>query len=488
MASIEELRADRLKKKALLEEKGINPYPAETARTDSIEQFVHNFSAYETAKETKVIAGRVMSKRGQGGITFCDIYDGTEKIQAFLKADEMDGEAYALFNDTVDIGDFVEISGIAYTTQRGAQSIFVSSWNMLSKTLRPIPDAWYGLKDDEERYRRRYLDILQNTDLRDLFIKKAKFWQTVRNFLITEGFLEVETPTLEVTTGGAEARPFQSFHNDFAMDVYLRISVGELWQKRLLAAGFPRTFEIGRVYRNEGSSPEHLQEFTNIEFYAAYMDYNKGIELTERMIKHVVQETFGTLQFTTRGHSFDLSEKTWKRIPYVETIKDMTGIDVLTATEDDMKSKLTELGVTYEGTNRERLTDTLWKYCRKQISGPVWLVDIPKLVSPLAKAKPENPLLTERVQLILAGAECSNGFSELNDPIDQAERFAVQKKLIEEGDGEAMMPDDEFVEMLEHGMPPAFGFGMGERFFAFLVDKPLRETQLFPLLKPKNDQ
>jgi len=487
MASIEELRADRLKKKALLEEKGINPYPAETARTDSVEDFVANFSAYEASKETRVIAGRVMSKRGQGGITFCDIYDGTEKIQAFLKADEMDGEAYALFNDTVDIGDFVEISGIAYVTQRGAQSIFVSGWNMLAKTLRPIPDAWYGLKDDEERYRRRYLDILQNTDLRDLFIKKAKFWQTIRNFLITEGFLEVETPTLEVTTGGAEARPFQSFHNDFAMNVYLRISVGELWQKRLLAAGFPRTFEIGRVYRNEGSSPEHLQEFTNIEFYAAYMDYNKGIELTERMIKKVVQETFGTLQFTTRGHTFDLSEETWKRIAYVETIKEMTGLDVLTATEDTMKSKLTELGVTYEGTNRERLTDTLWKYCRKQISGPVWLVDIPKLVSPLAKAKPENPLLTERVQLILAGAECSNGFSELNDPIDQAERFAVQKKLIEEGDGEAMMSDDEFVEMLEHGMPPAFGFGMGERFFAFLVDKPLRETQLFPLLKPKND-
>ncbi len=248
-----------------------------------------------------------------------------------------------------------------------------------------------------------------------------------------------------------------------------------------------QTFEIGRVYRNEGSSPEHLQEFTNIEFYAAYMDYMKGIDFTERMIKTVVEQTFGTLQFTARGHSFDLSADVWPRISYVDTVKDMTGIDVLTATEDDMKAKLTELGVTYEGANKERLTDTLWKYCRKQISGPAWLIDVPKLVSPLAKAKPENPLLTERVQLILAGAECSNGFSELNDPIDQAERFALQKKLIEEGDEEAMMSDDEFVEMLEHGMPPAFGFGMGERFFAFLVDKPLRETQLFPLLKPKNE-
>ena len=486
MASIEELRSDRLKKKALLEEKGINPYPAETNRTDTIEVFLERFSSYESDKNTITLAGRVMSKRGQGGITFCDLYDGTAKVQAFLKADEMDAAAYELFNDTVDIGDFVEITGTAYTTQRGAQSIFTSGWNMLTKSLRPIPDAWYGLKDDDERYRKRYLDILQNTDLRDLFIKKAKFWQTVRNFLVSEGFLEVETPTLEVTTGGAEARPFQSFHNDFDMNVYLRISVGELWQKRLMAAGFPRTFEIGRVYRNEGSSPEHLQEFTNIELYAAYMDYNKGIELTERMIKTVVQETFGTLQFTSRGHTFDLDGE-WKRIAYVDTIQEMTGINVLEASEEEMKKKLGELGVSYEGSNRERLTDTLWKYCRKQISGPVWLVDIPKLVSPLAKAKPENPLLTERVQLILAGAECSNGFSELNDPIDQAARFAAQKKLIEEGDEEAMMSDDEFVEMLEHGMPPAFGFGMGERFFAFLVDKPLRETQLFPLLKPKND-
>lgn len=487
MASIEELRADRLKKKALLEEKGINPYPAETHRTDTIEVFLDRFSLYENGKDAITLAGRVMSKRGQGGITFCDLYDGTGKVQAFLKSDEMDKELYELFNDTVDIGDFVEVTGIAYTTQRGAQSIFVSGWNMLTKSLRPIPDAWYGLKDDDERYRKRYLDILQNPELHDLFVKKAKFWQSMRTFLTTEGFLEVETPTLEVTTGGAEARPFKSFHNDFDMEVYMRISVGELWQKRLLAAGFPRTFEIGRVYRNEGSSPEHLQEFTNMELYAAYMDYTKGMELTERMIKTVVQETFGTLQFTTRGHSFDLSTDQWPRISYVETVKDMTGIDVLEASEADIKNKLEELGVAYEGANRERLTDTIWKYCRKQISGPVWLIDIPKIVSPLAKAKPENPLLTERVQLIVAGAECTNGFSELNDPIDQAERFANQKRLIEEGDEEAMMPDDEFVEMLEHGMPPAFGLGMGERFFAFLVDKPLRETQLFPLLKPKHE-
>ncbi|OGI96463.1 hypothetical protein A3I84_02835 [Candidatus Nomurabacteria bacterium RIFCSPLOWO2_02_FULL_36_8] len=300
-----------------------------------------------------------------------------------------------------------------------------------------------------------------------------------------ENFLEVETPTLEITTGGAEARPFKTHHNDFDIDVYMRISVGELWQKRLLAAGFPRVFEIGRVYRNEGSSPEHTQEFTSMEFYAGYMDYKQGIEFTEKMIKEVVMESFGTLVFEIHGHKIDLSKK-WEHILYVDTIKENSGIDVLSVTEKEMMKKLDELGVKYEGTNKERLTDSLWKYCRKQIKGPVWLIDVPKLVSPLSKIKPENPLLTERAQLILAGAEMTNGFSELNDPIDQKERFEVQKKLIEGGDKEAMMPDDEFVEMLEHGMPPAFGFAYGERLFAFLVDKPLRETQFFPLMRPLN--
>lgn len=484
MASLEELKKERLKKKDKLENSGINPYPARTNRSHSIDLFLDRFSLYESGKDEIVLAGRLMNKRGQGAVSFCDIYDGTGKVQAFLKADEV--ALYDLFIDTVDTGDFIEFTGVAYTTQRGAKSIFVKSWKMLSKSLLPIPDQWYGIKDEDERYRKRYLDILQNDELKQVFVRKAKFWQSVRNFLVSENFLEVETPTLEVTTGGAEARPFKTYHNDFDLDVYLRISVGELWQKRLLAAGFPRTFEIGRVYRNEGSSPDHLQEFTNVEFYAAFMDYNQGIDFTERMIKHVVQETFGTLKFLSRGYEFDLSGP-WEKISYVDTIKKMTGVDVLESTDDEIKQKLDELEVKYEGVNRERLTDTLWKYCRKQISGPVWLIDVPKIVSPLAKAKEDNPLLTERVQLILAGAECTNGFSELNDPVDQAERFGVQKKLIEEGDEEAMMSDDEFVEMLEYGMPPAFGFGMGERFFAFLEGKPLRETQLFPLLKPKND-
>lgn len=484
MASLEELREERLKKKAILEEKGFNVYPAKSKRTHTIFEFKTHFDNLAESKEQVTIAGRIMSQRGQGALAFSDLFDGTSKAQLFLKSDEMNPEDYKLWGDTTDVGDFVEATGIAYTTQRGEQALFVSSWKMLTKSLLPLPEKWHGITDPDERYRKRYLDILQNPELQELFYKKAKFWQNTRKFLINEGFLEVETPTLELTTGGAEARPFKTHHNDFDIDVFMRISVGELWQKRLLAAGFPRVFEIGRVYRNEGSSPEHLQEFTNLEFYCAYMDYLEGIRFTERLIKVVVQETFDTLKFNTKGHSIDLSGE-WKQIKYVETIKEMTGIDVLSSTDQEMKDKLEELHVAYDGLNRERLTDTLWKYCRKQIVGPTWLIDVPKLVSPLSKAKPENPLLTERVQLLLLGAECTNGFSELNDPIDQAERFAIQKSLTEGGDEEAMMPDDEFVEMLEHGMPPAFGFAYGERLFAFLVDKPLRETQLFPLLKPK---
>jgi lysyl-tRNA synthetase class 2 len=319
-----------------------------------------------------------------------------------------------------------------------------------------------------------------------LFDKKALYWKASRRFLEDKGFAEVHTPTLETTTGGAEANPFLTHHDDFDMDVYLRISVGELWQKRLMAAGFPKTFEIGRVYRNEGSSPEHLQEFTSMEFYWAYANYRDGMEMTKKLYQTIATEAFGRTEFTTRGHTFDLADD-WAEIDYRDEVKKQTGIDVLESSEEDMKAKLDELGVKYAGDNRERLMDTLWKYCRKNVAGPAFLIHHPKLVSPLSKSCPDNPELTERFQVILAGSEVGNGFSELNDPREQRARFEIQQKLIESGDEEAMMPEWEFVDMLEHGMPPACGFGFGERLFAFLVDKPIRETQMFPLMKPRED-
>ncbi len=486
MASLSELKAARIKKLERLGDFGMEAYPARVIKDMSLAEAKARFDDMEKSGQTFSLAGRIVAIRGQGAILFVVLKEDKETFQAVFKKDELDEKLFELFTEVADIGDFISVSGKFFRTQRGEQSLAVSGWSMASKSLLPLPEKWHGLTDPDEKLRKRYLDILMDDEVREIFYKKAVFWEATREFLKKNGFLEVETPTLEITTGGAEARPFATHHNDFDLDVFMRISVGELWQKRLLAAGFPRVFEIGRVYRNEGSSPEHLQEFTSMEFYASFMDYNEGMSFTEGMIKEVVQKTFGTLLFTKGEHTFDLSGA-WGRVPYVETIEKMTGVNVLSANETDMESKLSELGVKYEGKNRERLTDTLWKYCRKQLTGPLWLVDVPKIVSPLAKAKKDNPLLTERAQLILAGAECTNGFSELNDPIDQRQRFEVQKKLLEEGDEEAMMSDMEFVEMLEHGMPPAFGFAYGERLFAFLVNRPIRETQLFPLMRPKEE-
>lgn len=484
MASLEELKNVRLEKLQKLKDAGMNPYPAQVSRDYSLKQINSDFKNLEGSGKTISLVGRVMSIRGQGAIVFVSIFDGTDKLQSVFKKDDMTENLFQLFTDAVDIGDFIQVNGTLFLTQRGQESILVKDWCIIAKSLLPLPSEYYGLEDNDERFRKRYLDILLNPEIREIFEKKTLFWDATREFLKNEGFLEVETPTLEVTTGGAEARPFITHHNDYDMEVYLRISVGELWQKRLLAAGFPRVFEIGRVYRNEGSSPEHLQEFTNHEFYAAYMDYKEGMIFTERMLKEVVQKTFNQYKFTIKEFEVDLEPK-WEVIEYVPYVKEKTGIDVLTATLEDMKKKLEELGVSYEGENRERLMDTLWKYCRKQIAGPTWLIHHPKLVSPLAKACVDQPELVERCQLILGGAEVFNGFSELNDPLDQRARFEEQRKLIDAGDEEAMMPDWEFVEMLEHGMPPAFGFAYGDRLFSFLVNKPIRETQMFPLMKPK---
>lgn len=486
MASADEIRGVRIQKIEALKKAGKEAYPAVAYCTHTIGELVQESENIESSGTEVGIAGRVLSLRPQGALIFGTLTDGTGKFQFLLKKSEPTPEAaYTLFEATVDIGDFIEVFGTVFTTKRGEKTVLVHDWNMLSKSLLPLPDKWHGLQDQDERLRKRYLDILFNPELQGLIQQKADFWHEIRTFLRNERFIEVETPTLEVTTGGAEANPFKTHHHDYDMDVFLRISVGELWQKRLLAAGLPRVYEIGRAYRNEGTSPEHAQEFTNMEFYASYVGYEAGMKLTESLLKTVIERVFKKDTFSIRGHEGITFGVEWKRISYVATVESMTGINVLSAHEEDMEQKLIELGVSYEGKNKERLIDTLWKYCRKQIAGPVWLVDHPKIVSPLAKAKKDNPELTERCQLILGGAEACNGFSELNDPLDQRARFELQQQLIERGDAEAMMPDWEFVEMLEHGMPPAFGMGFGDRLFSMLVDKPLRETQLFPLVRPK---
>ncbi len=483
MASLTELRAERLKKLEALQALGASAYPSVSRKTHDLSNILLDFVLLEGKGTSVIVSGRVMTSRGQGAIAFIDLYDGTARMQVVIKLPESEESTMNFYREFVDTGDFIEVTGTLFVTKSGQQSILVTDIKMLSKALLPLPDKYHGLQDEEIRMRERYLDILTNDELRDLFIKKAKFWDVARSFLKRKNFLEVETPTIEVTTGGAEARPFATHHHDFDLDVFMRISVGELWQKRLMAAGFPRTFEIGRVYRNEGSSPEHVQEFTNCEFYMAYADYQDGMRLVEELYRTIAQEVFGTTLFTTRGHTFDFSDE-WKRIDYREEVLRQTDIDINSASDEELATKLQELHVKYDGNNRERLTDTLWKYCRKNISGPAFLINHPLLVAPLAKAN-QDGVTAQIFQPILAGSEIGRGYSELNDPLDQRKRFEKQQQLLSGGDEEAMMADWDFVEMLEHGMPPTCGFGFGERLFAFLADKPIREVHMFPLVRPK---
>ena len=481
-------REDRIKKLAELKEKGIDPYPAKAKRSHLINGVLGDFKKLEKAKKTITIVGRLRSKRSHGNLTFSNLQDQSGTIQVALSKKEVGDDEYKNFIKLMDMGDFIEITGICFVTHKGEQSIMATSWKILSKALRPLPDKWHGFKDEEERLRRRYLDIIFDENVHDMIERRSKFWNSIREFLEKKGFLEVETPVLETTTGGADARPFATHHNALDMDVYLRISMGELWQKRLMVAGLEKTFEIGRQFRNEGMDAEHLQDYTQMEFYWAYANYEDGMKLVEDLFKYVAEETFGTLKFQIGKFDIDLGKK-WARYDYQETVKKYTGIDILNTDLKQIEKKLKDLKIEYDkkGFNITRAIDNLWKYCRKQIAGPGFLVGVPTTISPLAKSFEDNQELTQRFQPIIAGSELGNGYSELNDPIDQAERFKEQQKLREAGDEEAQMFDHEFVEALEYGMPPTCGFGMSERVFSFLMNKSTRECQIFPLMKPKEN-
>ncbi len=488
-----EFEERRTKVQRLLEQ-GIPAYPADAHRTHTIAQALENFDVMarkdgdlqesSSAGVAITLAGRLRSKRQHGNLTFVDLQDSSGTIQVALSKREVGPDAYKTFVKLIDRSDFVEFTGVLFTTRVGVRSLSAQSWRILTKALRSVPVEHFGLSDSEELYRKRYLGLLLDDELRARFRRRAQFWSTLRQFMMQRGFMEVETPTLEVTTGGAEARPFATRHNDYDMDVFMRISIGELWQKRLMAGGFEKTFEIGRAYRNEGTSPNHLQEFTNMECYWAYADYTDGMRMVQEMYRTIARDVYGRTKFSAHGHIFDLADE-WMSIDYVDTIKKRTGVDVLSATVEDLIAKLDELGVKHDARNKERLVDNLWKYCRKDIAGPAFLVNHPAFLAPLSKRKSDNPEQVEKFQVIIAGAEVGNGYSELNDPQDQRARFEAQQKLLESGDDEAMMPDWEFVEMLEYGMPPTFGFGVGERLFAFLEGVSLRDATLFPLMKPK---
>ncbi len=468
---------------------GFDPYPATNERTHSNADALSQFEALEG--KSIVLVGRVRSMRGMGKLLFLHIDDGSGqsgggKIQVLIKSDDIGADKFAFFVDNYDLGDFVQITGKLFVTKTGEKTLEAYDYKMLAKSLRPLPSEHYGIEDTEIKLRQRYLDILLDSETKELFIKKNKFWSSMRRFLVDNSFLELEMPILEGTPGGAEAEPFTTHHNALDRDFFLRISL-ELPLKKMLVAGYEKVFELGRIFRNEGISTTHLQDYTQMEFYWAYGDFEKLQKFVQAMYQQIIQDTFGTLQITSGGVTCDWSGD-WQQVDYMALFKEHTGIDLETASDEGLKSYAKEQHIKFEDfAQRGRIIDLIFKKIRGNIPSdkPVFLVNQPIELEPLAKRDPENPKAVQRMQIVAYGTELGKGFGELNDPIDQRKRFEDQLKLRELGDNEAQMLDEDYMEAMEYGMPPAAGFGVSERLFAVLADKSVRETVIFPPMKSK---
>jgi len=477
-----ELYQERLKKLKNLEAMGIEGFPTDAHRTHAVEDVLGSFDAL-TKKEAEVtIAGRIRALRGHGKLVFGNVEDQTASMQFAVKSDEVGEQAFGAFQN-FDIGDFVEITGTCFLTKKGERTVLAKKFRLLAKSLRALPEKFHGLKDAELRLRKRYLDLIANPEVRQMFVKKSLFWQTIRSHMNQSGFTEVETPILEAVPGGAEAEPFITHHNALNRDFYLRISL-ELPLKRLLVGGYEKVFEIGRIFRNEGVSTEHLQDYTQMEFYWAYADYNDLMIFLQGLYRDVIKALFGKLKVASRGYEADWG-KEWKRYDFYELFSANAGLDLRSVTEAELKARAKQLGITYEKfAKKGRLIDLIYKKTvRPKLIEPGFLLNPPIELEPLAKRLPDDHNRVQRLQVIAYGTELGKGFSELNDPIDQRSRFEEQMKLRAAGDSEAQQLDEDFVEALEYGMPPAAGFGLSERLFAVLMDKPIRETVIFPPMK-----
>ncbi len=487
MATLKDYRDERLRKLDELKGKGFDAYPAQAHRTNMTAEIVEKFGEFEGKDVT--VAGRVMAIRKFGKLGFVVVRDMSGALQLFLHDGDViktDGASgYIGLEDIalLDTGDFVEATGPVIKTKTGEISVGVKTLRLLTKTLRPMPTE---LTDKEERLRRRYVDMNVNLDVRDRFVRRSKFWKATRQFLDDHGFYEVNIPVLEHTTGGADANPFVTHMDALDQDFYLRIS-HELPLKRLVGAGFEKVYDLGPRFRNENYSDEHLPEHVAMEWYWAYANWEDGMAFMEEMYKYVLKETFGSLQFNVRGFDVDL-DKTWERWDYADIIKQHYGIDVFNTTIEEVTTKLKENGLEVEKTDSiPRGIDKLWKKIRAGVTGPVWLINTPKFISPLAKSSVDNPNTVQRFQPIMLGSELGNGFSELNDPQDQLARFVEQQRMRESGDDEAMMLDIDYVEMLEYGMPPACGWGYSERVFWMFEGVTAREGVPFPQLRSDID-
>jgi lysyl-tRNA synthetase class 2 len=403
----------------------------------------------------------------------------------FIQLSKSDTEDFEFIKSCLDMGDFVSGTGTLFETKRGEKSILVSQLHIASKSIRPIPSEWYGISDSELKLRKRYLDFMMSKETREIFEKKSIFWETIRAELKEHKFLEVDTPILEAIPGGAEAEPFVTHHNALDRDFYLRISL-ELHLKRLLVGGFDRVFEIGRVFRNEGIDREHLQDYTQMECYASYTDYEFMMKFMENLYKKIVKNITGGYTTTYGDQELDW-DGTWERVDYYDAFQKETGFDIDKVSESDLHEFAKKLNIkTEKNQGKGRLIDLIYKHTvRPKLIQPCFLINPPVLIEPLAKRSAEFPNRVERFQIVAGGTELGKGFSELNDPIDQRERFESQMKLREKGDAEAQMLDEDFLEALEYGMPPASGFGLSERLFAVLMNRPIRETSTFPLMREK---
>ena len=490
MATLKSYRDERLRKLAELKELGINPYPAASRRTHKLADVTDRFAELEGTEVS--VTGRIMNIRKFGKIAFIVLRDQSGKAQLFLKADTVEGldAAHSQLGfdqlPLLDIGDFLEATGPVIKTQTGEISIDVHRMRLLSKSLRPMPLAQEGFTNKEERLRRRYVDMNVNIDVRERFVRRSRFWQATRDFLNDHGFIEVNIPVLEHTTGGADANPFVTHMDALDQDFYLRIS-HELPLKRLIGAGYEKVFDIGPRFRNENYSDEHLPEHVAMEWYWAYADWRDGIPFQTELFRYVLQQTFGTLQFTIGDFHVDLS-KDWEEWDYAEIIKKHYDIDPFNCTLEQVKAALQAHKLEVEDAdNKARGIDKLWKNLRKDVAGPIWLVNTPTFISPLSKSHPDRPEITQRAQVVVAGTELCNLFSELNDPLDQLGRFVEQQAMRDAGDEEAMMLDIDYIEMLEYGMPPTCGLGYSERVFWVFEGVTAREGVPFPQLRQEVD-
>lgn len=484
MATLEDYRNERLRKLEEIKALGIDPYPAKSNRSEKIGDIIEDFDKFEDKEVT--LAGRITAIRSFGKLAFVKIRDYFGEIQIFMKAEGEAKEGYLSTKQVklLDTGDFIEATGKIGKSQTGEISIFANEVRLLTKSLRPLPGR-DGFTNKEERYRRRYVDMNVNPEVRERMVRRSKFWQATRKFMLDHGFVEINIPVLEHTTGGADATPFTTHINAYDEDLYLRIS-HELPLKRLLGAGFEKVFDIGPRFRNEGVDDEHLPEHIAFESYAAYENYEDGMKLYEEMIKYVAMETWGTLQFNVGGFEINLDCE-WPRVDYADLLKEKYGVDVFNPDEAQLKKILKDNNVELSGeVSVARMIDNVWKLIRKTSAGPYWLIHEPTTLSPLAKVDPAHPEITQRFHPIIAGTEMGNGFSELNDPLDQLARFKEQQAMRDAGDDEAQMLDMDFVEMLEYGMPPACGWGNSERNFWLLEGVPGREGVPFPLMKRRD--